>query len=673
MKKFLLMILALVLLLCSCGDGGAGGGMTSPSDGSFEASKESETQFVESETETVTTTETDEPTPVVGECVVYPLDDSIQDIRRGIHHTVSVNDEANGVYRTEVTTFYDHEYFHSGDAEYTSFDFSGTATVKITADYDVENVEILPTRDGIEAVVSGREIVFSVQEPGQYFVKINGNVDNGITAENPLYIFANPIEKDAPKEGDSEVVYFGPGYHNVGTYTLKSNTTYYLAGGAYVCGQFIANSVKNVKICGRGILSGEYVAAVMNEGRAVYIKNSRDIVMDGVTVIHPWYWTIQFSNCSNVTVNNIKTISHGPSSDALDIVGSSHVTVDNCFFRAADDCVVIKAQPKECHDIQVRNCVIWCDTSNPMEIGYETHYDTYDVLFEEIDVINQGKAPTYRTEAIIGIEPHYGGDVYDITYRDIRVDLKMDATYSLFRISVDGGTGTIRDVTIEDIYVGYDSFLGGRIFGSENAAKVNGIILRNIVNGDECTLQEQDIKTNDHVETFVLEQQLPSKPCVTPPPMDVYNSLHHFFEEQGMYQFYYLYREHGAKEWKQLVYDGTYWCHWGECWSIIHIDGMSNDGGCDTAMAWKAPKSGTVTLTENVAKVYGSNRREPNRLAIYLNESLKPLWEDKIPINETVKQMESVTIEVQEGDMLYFVSASSARVLWNFQIEYVES
>lgn len=671
MKKLIIIMLTVLLLMCSCVGESAENNTTSSFDSMSDLITNSDVSREESETDQKG--ETDEAHPAVNECVVYPLDESIQSKRRGIRYTVSVNGKTNGVYRTEVTTRYDHELFHSGDAEYTSFDFSGTATVKITTDYDLETVEILPTRDGIEAVVSDREIVFSIQHPGQYFVKINGTVDNGITAEHPLYIFANPIEKDVPKEGDSKVVYFGPGRHNVGTYTLKSNTTYYLAGGAYVCGQFIADGVKNVKICGRGILSGEYIAAVMNEGRAVYIKNSQNVVMDGVTVIHPWYWTIQLSNCSNVTVNNIKTISHGPSSDALDIFGSSHVTVDNCFFRAADDCIVIKAQPNVCHDIQVRNCVIWCDTSNPMEIGYETHYNTYDVLFEEIDVINQGKAPTYRTEAIIGIEPHYGGDVYDITYRDIRVDLKMDATYSLFRISVDGGTGTIRDVTIEDIYVGYDSFLGGRIFGSENAAKVNGIILRNIVNGDECTLQEQDIKTNDYVETFVLEQQLPSKPCVTPPPMDVYNSLHHFFEEQGMYQFYYLYREHGAKEWKQLVYDGTYWCHWGECWSIIHIDGMSNDGGCDTAMVWKAPKSGTVTLTENVAKVYGSNRREPNRLAIYLNESLKPLWEDKIPINETVKQMDSVTIEVQEGDMLYFVSASSARVLWNFQIEYVES
>lgn len=47
-------------------------------------------------------------------------------------------------------------------------------------------------------------------------------------------------------------------------------------------------------------------------------------------------------------------------------------------------------------------------------------------------------------------------------YKDIRVDVKVPQN-SLFRFVVDEGTGTIRNVRIEDVYINYGGTLGGII------------------------------------------------------------------------------------------------------------------------------------------------------------------------------------------------------------------
>lgn len=72
----------------------------------------------------------------------------------------------------------------------------------------------------------------------------------------PLVIFGNPLEKDAPKAGDKNVVYFGAGVHTPDEIKLSDNQTLYIAGGAVVKSRLRATG-KNITVRGRGILSGE--------------------------------------------------------------------------------------------------------------------------------------------------------------------------------------------------------------------------------------------------------------------------------------------------------------------------------------------------------------------------------------------------------------------------------
>ena len=52
--------------------------------------------------------------------------------------------------------------------------------------------------------------------------------------KQPLFIFADPPEENAPSAQAPGVLYFGPGVHDVGETDgyLSSDTTVYLAGGA---------------------------------------------------------------------------------------------------------------------------------------------------------------------------------------------------------------------------------------------------------------------------------------------------------------------------------------------------------------------------------------------------------------------------------------------------------
>lgn len=418
---------------------------------------------------------------------VYPVPEGLEDNVRGSFHTVKVNGKESFVYQTEVTVGSD---YLSGYAEYTSFDFTGSVSVEVTAAYAVSSVEILPSRDAVAFKQTGNTVTFTLKKAGQYFVKLNGTEENGNTAAHPLYIFANRPSASVPDKNDRKVVYFEPGVYFHQVYYLSSNTTYYLAPGAFVYGRFYGVGLENVTICGRGVICGEELTSLGDDGRTVCIKKSKNVRIEGVTVVHPKVWTVAIYESSDVHIDNIKTISHGMSSDGCDIVACRDALVENSFFRAHDDILAVKASTMSdyttrvsCENVTFRNCVAWCDSSNPMTIGYETVGDVKNITYENIDVLNQSRPPVWRLEAIMAIEPHYTGTVDGVTYRDIRIDVALaDDPESLFRFVIDDGSGTIRNVRVENVFVNYGGALTGKIQGSTKAKNIDGVTFVNVRN-----------------------------------------------------------------------------------------------------------------------------------------------------------------------------------------------
>lgn len=81
--------------------------------------------------------------------------------------------------------------------------------------------------------------------------------------------------------------------------------------------------------------------------RLVYISNSKNVIIDGVSLRNSHFWTCHIYKCDNVKITNCKIFSpakpvKAPSTDAVDIDACTNVLVKSCYISVNDDAVVLK-------------------------------------------------------------------------------------------------------------------------------------------------------------------------------------------------------------------------------------------------------------------------------------------------------------------------------------------
>lgn len=83
--------------------------------------------------------------------------------------------------------------------------------------------------------------------------------------------------------------------------------------------------------------------------RNVYVSNSRDVRISGVTIKDSHFWTVQFYKCERVKVDNVRITAPGhktppaaPSSDAIDFDAVKDAHVWGAYMDVNDDAVVMK-------------------------------------------------------------------------------------------------------------------------------------------------------------------------------------------------------------------------------------------------------------------------------------------------------------------------------------------
>lgn len=640
-----------------------------------------------------------EKPPVDGTVKLYDAPQGLPANVKGVRHKVTVAGQDCFVYRTEATgggKEYGQVY-----PEYVYFDFEqeGHIEIEVTTTYDVSAVEVLPSRQAIVPLVSGRTVKFEISRPGQYFLKTGGDHTNGNTADYNLYIFANPKETDIPDRNDPNVVWFPPAVYSHHNYQLESGKTYYLEGGAFLYGRFYANAASDIRICGRGTLCGEFLTDMGDPGRTICFKNGCDnITLEGINIMHAKVWQVAFYQSTNIHINNVHTISHGQSSDGCDITGCQHVLVENSFFRGHDDILAVKSKvwgegtPMDCMDVTFRNCVIWSDSSNPMTIGYETAQNVKDITYEKIDVLSMSMPPVWQLEAVMAIEPHgmdgTVGNVEGITYRDIRVDLSVPQN-SLFRLSVDNG-GNIRNILFEDIFVNYSGTLGGLLQGS-GVYMVSDVTFRNVRNSDGAQLSLDKIYRNDKVGQVTLEPSV-AECTIVGETWDYSTEFGGYGFMQGTNNWYYKWVDGGGLL-QDMNYDNNYrWYKDGECFILIDRTdtpsygdkysywpkwsaGLMSSSSAKTALVWKAPASGKVSVNMTARKwqnggdgvIVNVCKNTPDPFAALGIAS----------DNNTFATMREATREVSKGDEIRFILDPKANTSCDFTqivpvIKYLE-
>lgn len=392
-------------------------------------------------------------------------------------------------------------------ASMASFDFSGTVEVSVTSNKGAINkARIRPLSYGIEPQINGNTLSFSLSNPANLSVEINDDIFHN------LHLFANPIEKNAPKPKDRNVIYFGPGIHEIPNKKLKvaSNKTVYLAGGAVLKGQIALDSVSNVNILGRGIVDQEIRLGI-------HIANSKNVNVEGIFA----------SQClaggsDGIKINNVKTISFFGWGDGMNVMASNNVFYDRVFIRSSDDCTTVYGTRKEflggCKNITMQNSTLWADVGHPILIGTHGNSKDPDVLenlkYTNIDILDQ-KEMQVDYQGCLGINVGDNNLAKNVLFENIRVEDFREGQLLNLRVYYNTKYCTAPGLGIEDVVFRNVKYNGKNanlsiIAGYNEQRKIKNVSFENLmINGvliyDEMNGKPKWYKTADMARFFVGE------------------------------------------------------------------------------------------------------------------------------------------------------------------------
>jgi hypothetical protein len=331
------------------------------------------------------------------------------------------------------------------DTSWTSFSFAGTATVavhKLGGD-PATGCLVRPVSARIRTAFAHNTCTLTLHHAANVSVEFAPNVTNPVL--HPMLVFANPPETAVPPADDPDVLYLGPGVHDLGAgVRLHSHETVYIAGGAWVRGAFIGTGVHDVVIRGRGIVDGTFLDtndqdANKNQPGLIDINchdpghapndpcdadaESSNIVVDGLTFVNGPRFNVRVLG-DHITIHNIKVMSWWYSTDCI-WAGNSSLVEDN-FCKVNDDSLKPMTGPAV-----IRDNVVWqLENGAPFMISWNMTGDESDFHVYDNDVIH---AEHYwlSPQAVFRSRHATPGHMSRYLFENIRVE---DANWRLFYI-----------------------------------------------------------------------------------------------------------------------------------------------------------------------------------------------------------------------------------------------
>ena len=449
---------------------------------------------------------------VQAEIVTYPVPLDIYYARHNDDYTVKVRQlgekEWVDLYEYNVKVDMDTQ----SDATMVQFDFSGKVEVLIQKNNgEIHSAVVRPLSKGVRSEIDGNYLLFTLDKPQKLSVEFNGD------RLNNLHLFANPIISEVPDKNLPNVMYFEAGIHepadqDTKSFHIPSNTTVYLEGGAVLKGKLVCDSVENVKILGHGML--------LEPQQGISIAYSKNILVDGLTVINPRHYTLSGGQSTGITVRNLKSFSYQGWSDGLDFMSCSDILIDDVFMRNSDDCLAFYAHRwdfyGDCRNIRVLNSTLWADIAHPINIGTHGNTETGDevlenMLFQNIDILEHDEDDRdYQGCMAINVGDH--NLARNITFEDIRVENIQEGQLFHLRVMYNQKYNTgpgrgVKDITFRNIYCTGKYVNPSLIEGYDKDRTIDNILFENIVlNGKRVTsLDELNIGKKDYVNKVRLK------------------------------------------------------------------------------------------------------------------------------------------------------------------------
>lgn len=401
---------------------------------------------------------------------------------------------------------------NSQPASMVQFDFEGKIEMRVKVNNNiVKNVKIRPANKGIEHRLDGNYIYFTLNKPDKLSLEVNGD------RLHNLHIFANEPEKDIPDPAASNVIYFGAGFHKPDesqkkAYHIPSNTTVYLAPGAIVNGKFICDRVENVKFVGRGI--------IFEPERGFEIKFSKNIEIDGITVINPTHYTIYGGQTTGLKINNLKSFSCIGWSDGIDLMSCSDVTINDIFMRNSDDCIAIYTHRWDFYgdsrNYKVTNAILWADIAHPINIGLHgdvSHEGNVveNLFFKDIDILEHDEDDR-NYQGCMAFSVSDNNLVQNVTFEDVRIEKIQEGQLFnlrvLFNETYSHGPGRgIKNINFKNIYY-YDIEENQSIIeGFSDKYNIENVTFENIIiNGEKArTFEDANIKIGKNTKNIKIK------------------------------------------------------------------------------------------------------------------------------------------------------------------------
>lgn len=310
---------------------------------------------------------------------------------------------------------------HKGEISYCVFDFTGDVFVKvISKQKKFKTARIRPDYRGTIANVQNDSTVqFLLFQPENVSVELDGDTSNNLLVfTSKPTISKEEAEKTAKAQGRA-FRYYAPGLYMEELIKVPSNTTVYLEGGSYFLGTFALEDVENVSIIGRGI------ARPQRGYEGCHVYRSKNVMIDGLVLN-----TCPIGESSNVTLHDVRSISHPQWGDGLNVFGGcSNILYDRVFCRNSDDCTTAYATRKEhngsVRNVRMTNSTLWADVAHPIMIGLHGDPAVGDSIvrlrYDNIDIICQNEQQV-DYQGCLAINCGDGNYVKDVTFDNIRIE-----------------------------------------------------------------------------------------------------------------------------------------------------------------------------------------------------------------------------------------------------------
>jgi hypothetical protein len=388
-----------------------------------------------------------------------------------------------------------------------TFDFSGEVEVSVTRNKGkIERARIRPLSYKIISGIEGNVIKFRLSQPCNLSVEINGDIFHN------LHVFANPIDDFVPDKTDSNLIYFGPGIHQItnGKMNIPSGKTVYVAGGAVLLGQMRIEGVHNVKLIGRGVIDPSIKGGIR-------IANSKNVLVEGLVCTQ-----CSTGGSDSVTIRNVKSISYYGWGDGMNVFSSSNVLFDGVFCRNSDDCTTVYGTRNGftggCRNITMKNSTLWADVAHPILIGTHGNSAQPEVLedlnYINIDILDQKEAQI-DYQGCMSINAGDNNLVRNVRFENIRVENFRQGQLINLRVFFNKKYCTAPGRGIENILFRNISYNGNNaglsiIAGYDETRKIKNVLFENLRINDVLVTDDMPdkpkwYKTSDMAEFFVGE------------------------------------------------------------------------------------------------------------------------------------------------------------------------